>query len=43
MNMVIDEKPTLTCTLLETGQLKMTIPDKPKSKNQKYYSGPLEH
>ncbi len=28
--------------LLETGQLKMTMPEKPKSKNQKYYSGPLE-
>ena len=28
--------------LLETGQLKMTMPEKPKSKNQKYYSGHLE-
>lgn len=25
--------------LLRTGQLKMTMPEKPKSKNQKYYSG----
>ena len=26
-------------TMLKTGQLKMTIPDKPKSGNQKYYTG----
>ena len=25
--------------LLEAGQLKMTLPDKPKSKHQRYYSG----
>jgi len=25
--------------LLETGQLKMTVPDKPNSKNQKYVRG----
>ena len=24
--------------LVEEGRLKMTMPDKPKSKNQKYYS-----
>ena len=24
--------------LVENGKLKMTMPDKPKSKNQKYYS-----
>ena len=24
--------------LLDDGRLKMTLPDKPKSKNQKYYS-----
>ena len=28
--------------LLEAGQLKMTLPDKPKSKNQRYYSGAPE-
>ncbi|WP_334303116.1 Fic family protein [Otoolea muris] len=25
-------------TLVKEGKLKMTLPDKPKSKNQKYYS-----
>lgn len=25
--------------MIKTGQLKMTIPDKPKSGNQKYYAG----
>ena len=25
--------------LVDAGKLKLTIPDKPKSKNQKYYSG----
>lgn len=25
-------------TLVKEGRLKMTLPDKPKSKNQKYYS-----
>lgn len=29
--------------LLETGQLKMIMPEKPRSKNQKYYSGTLEN